>query len=69
MSDPTYINPKDATQGSEGRIPLGLFPETARLAGALAFKEGQLKYGQYNYRVAPVSAEVYYSALGRHLAA
>lgn len=62
-------NPKDVTAASEGRVPIGLFPETAVIAGTMAMWEGACKYGRYNYRVAGVSASVYYGALGRHMKA
>lgn len=58
-------NPKDAAAVS--RVPLHLFPASARMWGAMAFYEGSIKYGPYNWREADVKASVYYSALGRHM--
>jgi dATP/dGTP diphosphohydrolase len=49
------------------RLDLSLFPQTAIAYGALAFTEGDLKYGGYNWRVAGVSANVYVAALLRHV--
>jgi len=58
-------NPKDRMATS--RIDLSLFPATARIFGALAMTEGDLKYGGYNYRDRGVKASVYYAAANRHL--
>jgi hypothetical protein len=58
-------NPKDAI--GTNKVNLGLFPDTARIAGALAFTEGALKYGRYNWRVAGVRASIYKDALDRHM--
>lgn len=62
-------NPKDAAAVSQGRVSLGLFPDTAVLAGCMAMHEGREKYGQYNYRAVGVRASVYHEALRRHVAA
>lgn len=58
-------NPKDAAAST--RLDLSLFPASARAYGALAFTEGDLKYGGYNWRVAGVKPSVYVAAAGRHL--
>lgn len=63
----SVMNPKDAVAGT--RVPIGLFPDTAVIAGAMAFVEGAVKYGRYNWRIAGVSAFVYHNAARRHLAA
>jgi hypothetical protein len=65
MSDHKASNPKDAAATT--RLDLGLFPTSARAYGALAFVEGDQKYGAYNWRVAGVQASVYYAALNRHM--
>lgn len=62
-------NPKDAAAAVQGKVPLGLFPDTARIAGAMSMWEGANKYGQYNYRVVGVRASVYLDALDRHVTA
>lgn len=62
-------NPKDVAAAVAGRVPLGLFPDTARIAGAMAMWEGACKYGRYNYRVAGVLSSVYHDALMRHMTA
>ena len=59
-------NPKDGAATT--RLDLSLFPDTARIYGALAFTEGDLKYGGYNFREAGAKASVYLAALGRHIA-
>jgi hypothetical protein len=63
--DAKETNPKD--RAATTRLDLSLFPATARVYGALAFAEGDLKYGGYNWRVAGVKASVYYAACNRHL--
>ncbi len=58
-------NPKDGAATT--RLDLSLFPPSARIYGALAMTEGDLKYGGYNWRVAGVKASVYVAACARHL--
>ena len=58
-------NPKDMV--ADGKLPLHLVPDTLDVFAALAFLEGALKYGAYNWRVAGVRASVYRSALDRHI--
>jgi hypothetical protein len=60
-------NPKDAL--GTAKAPLHLFPDSAVVAGAMAFLEGREKYGQYNWRATGVRASVYVAALRRHIAA
>lgn len=57
-------NPKDRVAGT--KLPCGLAPDTASVGLSLAFLEGALKYGRYNWRIAGVSASVYNDALERH---
>jgi Domain of unknown function (DUF5664) len=59
-------NPKDAI-GSK-KLMLELVPDTVLVEVSLAFLEGALKYGRYNWRVAGVRSSIYRAALGRHLA-
>lgn len=65
-TDTKLSNPKDAA--ATDRLDLSLFPDTAAAYGALAFTEGHLKYGGYNWRDAGVAASVYVAALRRHMA-
>ena len=58
-------NPKDAIGVT--KIDMGLVPDSAIVAEALAFSEGALKYGRYNWRIAGVRSSVYHAALLRHL--
>jgi hypothetical protein len=58
-------NPKDAIGST--KLPMHLIPGTAKAALAIAFLEGALKYGKYNWRVAGVRASIYSDALERHL--
>ena len=59
-------NPKDAI--GSGKLPMELVPDTIEAEVALAYLEGALKYGRFNWRVAGVRASVYRAALRRHLA-
>ena len=58
-------NPK--TRYGLAKVPMHLFPASARIQGALAFKDGARKYGPYNWRESGVTASVYVAALQRHL--
>lgn len=66
MSDTKDTNPKDAAATT--RLDLSLFPDSAVAYGALAFVEGDQKYGGYNWREAGVQVSVYVAALRRHVA-
>lgn len=63
--DPKATNPKDAIGGS--KLPLDLVPDTGIAYAALAFLEGALKYGKFNWRISGVRWSVYESALKRHM--
>lgn len=65
MSDTKPSNPKDAF--GSAKLPLHLVPDTMTQFAALAFLEGALKYGQYNWRVAGVRTSIYVAALRRHM--
>jgi len=60
-------NPKDVI--GSGKAPLHLVPASLRAGASLAFMEGALKYGRFNWRLAGVRASIYYDALNRHLEA
>jgi hypothetical protein len=64
-TDTKPSNPKEAF--GDAKMPLGLVPDTAIVEENLAFLEGALKYGQYNWRIAGVKASTYNRALRRHL--
>lgn len=49
------------------KVPLNLFPSTAIAVGAMGFMEGRLKYGQDNFRAAPVEAMTYVRAAMSHI--
>lgn len=66
MSDTKASNPKEAF--GDAKIPMDLLPDTATVQFNLAFLEGALKYGQYNWRVAGVKASTYIRAMRRHIA-
>ena len=58
-------NPKDAL--SSTKAPLEDVPLSAALFAAMQMRNGNLKYGRYNYRACGVRASVYYAGLMRHL--
>lgn len=60
-----HSNPKDAI-GAD-KIPLHLWPEMASVLGSLAFLDGALKYGKFNFRAIGVRASIYVDAARRHL--
>jgi len=64
QTDTKESNPKEAF--GEQKMPLGLAPDTAITELNLAFLEGALKYGQYNWRIAGVKASTYNRAMERH---
>ncbi len=49
------------------KIDLSLVPDSIDLFASLAFTEGALKYGRYNWRVKGVRASTYVAAARRHL--
>jgi hypothetical protein len=57
-------NPKDVIGTSKAHLEL--VPDTAVALMSLAFLEGALKYGRFNWRVAGVRASVYRAAGDRH---
>lgn len=57
-------NPKDVIGSS--KLSLGLVPDIIIAEAALAFLEGALKYGRFNWRIAGVRASVYNDAIERH---
>lgn len=59
-------NPKDVIAAN--KLPLSLVPDTMVIYATLAFLEGALKYGRYNWRVAGVRSSIYLDALKRHIA-
>jgi hypothetical protein len=66
--DPDHkeTNPKD--NAATTRLDLSLAPESAIAYMALAFVEGDLKYGGFNWRAAGVQTSVYVAACRRHIA-
>lgn len=63
--DDKETNPKDRIGST--KLPLDLVPSTVKTYAALAFLEGALKYGAYNWRVSGVRISIYKAALERHL--
>lgn len=58
-------NPKEGIGAK--RVPYHLIPGGALAKVAMAFYEGGLKYGPYNWRVAGVRASTYKAAFNRHV--
>ena len=69
MSDPTEKRTNPKQHAGDGKLPYGLWPETATALGCLALLDGSLKYGRANWRAAGVQASTYYNAARRHLTA
>lgn len=63
--DSKDTNPKDAI--GVRKLPIGLVPSTGINLAAVAFLEGAMKYGRYNWRVAGVKTSIYYDAAMRHM--
>jgi hypothetical protein len=64
-TDTKESNPKEAF--GDKKADMALLPDTAAVQFNLAFLEGALKYGQYNWRVAGVKVSTYVKAARRHL--
>lgn len=58
-------NPKQVV--GAGKLPLDLVPDAVQLYASIAFLEGALKYGRFNWRISGVRASTYIAALKRHL--
>ena len=64
-TDTKPSNPKDIV--GSAKLDMGLVPDTINAEVALAYLEGALKYGRFNWRIAGVRASIYNAALRRHL--
>lgn len=62
--DAKPTNPKDAVATTKAHLEL--VPDSAIAYMSLAFTEGALKYGRFNWRIAGVRASVYRAAGDRH---
>lgn len=58
-------NPKDPIGAT--KLSMSLVPTSGIQAASLAFLEGALKYGRYNWRVSGVRTSIYMDAIWRHL--
>lgn len=65
MNDGKPTNPKDMIGST--KLPYHLVPDTGAVIETLAFLDGALKYGAFNWRVAGVRASIYIDACKRHL--
>lgn len=66
-TDVKPTNPKDAA--AVHKLPLNTVPASLKVYAALAFVEGEAKYGGHNWRAAGVRASVYKAAMERHMEA
>lgn len=57
-------NPKDAL--GLMKVPIGLYPNAARIATCLVFAQSAPEYGEYNWRNNPVRLSIYIDAIDRH---
>ena len=64
MTETKDTNPKDVIGST--KLDMGLIPDSALVELALAFTEGALKYGRFNWRIAGVRASIYNAAIHRH---
>ncbi len=65
MADSKATNPKDAI--GVRKAPMHLVPGSAKAYMSMAFLEGALKYGKYNWRIAGVRSSIYLDAMERHM--
>lgn len=63
------LDPNPKTQYGDLKIALQLVPLSANIAIARALTEGAEKYGEYNWRNAPIPLMTYIGAIYRHLGA
>lgn len=61
-----HANPKDTIGTS--KLMMNLMPDSAIAGITLAFAEGMMKYGHFNWRVTPVRFSIYDAAAMRHRA-
>jgi hypothetical protein len=57
-------NPKDAL--GLMKVPVGLYPNTARIETCLVFADSAPEYGAFNWRNNPVRLSIYLDAIDRH---
>ena len=65
-TNPPMDNPKDRI--GSNKMLAGCVPDTLMVYASMAFTEGMLKYGAYNWRIAGVRNSIYHDALKRHIA-
>lgn len=66
-SEPQVMPANPKQKYGDIKVPLNLFPTTAIAVGSMAFLEGREKYGQDNFRGAPIEAMTYVRAALSHL--
>lgn len=65
VGGPPPANPKQLY--GDKKVPMSIVPTSFIAHTAVALTEGLLKYGAWNYRVAPVEAMTYAHAVKRHI--
>ncbi len=65
VNDQKPSNPKDGI--GMKKLDLGIMPDSLIVETSLAFLEGALKYGRFNWSIAGVRASIYMAALQRHI--
>jgi hypothetical protein len=50
----------------EMKVPIGLYPNVARIETCLVFQQSARQYGAYNWRNQPVRISIYLDAIDRH---
>jgi hypothetical protein len=60
-------NPKDAL--GMLKVPIGLYPNVARIETCRVFAQSAPEYGEFNWRNNPVRLSIYLDAIDRHLIA
>jgi hypothetical protein len=65
MTNTTSMNPKDLA--AMDRVPMHLLPKVGLIWGAMACREGAIKYGPYNWRERDIKLSEYIGAIERHL--
>lgn len=61
------VNPKDAI--ARLKVPIGMYPNAARIEAALVFAQVASDYGAFNWRNVEVRLSTYLDAIDRHLVA
>lgn len=68
MMKSNRANPKNPKDGvGMMKVPIGLYPNRARIETCLVFAQSAPDYGEFNWRNNPVLMSIYLDAIDRHL--